>query len=63
MDWGLTANIAAVVVPTIGAASFVLDMRIRLLILENNDELLKRINGSYVKKEVFEDRLRTRAAK
>jgi hypothetical protein len=54
MDWGLTANIAVVVVPTVGFVGYVLDLRIKTAILENNATLIKQINGTYVRKESFE---------
>jgi len=57
VNWELTANIAGVVVPTIGFFAWVVDQRVQLRIEQNNTTLLSRINGTYVKKEVLEEKL------
>lgn len=58
MDWALTASIATVVVPSFGAFWFVTFQTVKLLIAQNNETLLTRINGTYVKKEVLEEKLK-----
>jgi hypothetical protein len=63
MDWGLTANIAAVVVPSVGAVGWVLDMRIQLVIERNNRTMLDLINGKYVRREQLDDKLQVAVTK
>lgn len=62
MDWGITANIATVVVPAVSALGWVLEMRIQLLIERNNALLIRQINGTYLKKESADDKIRATVA-
>jgi hypothetical protein len=57
MDWGLIANIATVVVPSVGAVGYLLDMRIQLVIARNNATMLDLINGKYVRREQLDDKI------
>lgn len=78
MDWGMIQTVAAVVVPTVGAAAAFtaklternltlilqnLETKFELLIANNNDALLTRINGAYVKKETLQDKIEATVAK
>lgn len=56
MDWSLSANIAAVVIPAGCVLVYVLDMRIKLAVNANNDDLIEKINGKYIRtKEQLKD--------
>lgn len=48
-DWSLLANIATVVVPTVGFAGWVLKGAMRNAVLENNAKLLEDMNGKYLR--------------
>jgi hypothetical protein len=52
MDWGQMANVAAVVFPSVAFVGWLLDTKAENRQLRNNDDLLKRINGTYMKSEI-----------
>jgi demethoxyubiquinone hydroxylase (CLK1/Coq7/Cat5 family) len=54
MDWTAAGVVVTGTALVLGAAAAWLDQRFSLKIRENNDELLERINGTYVKREVYE---------
>lgn len=57
MDWSIAGSVAAVVVPTVGFFGWIIDVRMENRTLRNNETLLAKINGTYVKKEVLEPKL------
>jgi hypothetical protein len=63
VNWELMASIASVVVPTFGFFAYVIDQRVQLRIAQNNDALIKQINGTYVKKEIFNERMERQSDK